>query len=105
VFHREIAKFWNEIARLLRLLYTAANLPPRLLSEGMVSTRAGSLLLSIASICVRLTGQHAAADGLSIAALATLTFGVQRDVSFPSPTRVGSMTHGVSAPESSVVAR
>ena len=87
------------------LLYAAANLPARLLSEGLVSTRAQSLLLSIGSICVRLTGHQAAADVLSIAALATLTLGLHRDMSFPSPTRVGSITHGVASAESSVVAR
>jgi hypothetical protein len=50
-----------------------------------VSTRAASLLLSIASVYARLTGQQTAADVLSMAALATLTFGVQR---FPMPARL-----------------
>jgi len=71
-----------------------------------VSPRVGCLLLSIASICVRLTGQFAAAEVIWLAALATITFGVQRDASFQTVARTAAIPSRVPPPaDSSVAAR
>lgn len=69
-----------------------------------MSPRVGSLLLSIASICVRVTGQFAAADILGVAALATITFGVQRDATFQTAARSVAMPRRVAPPADSSVA-
>jgi hypothetical protein len=61
-------------------------------------------LLSIASICVRLTGQFAAADFLGVAAIATITFGAQRDTSFQTAARAAAIPSRVAPPADSSVA-
>ena len=71
-----------------------------------MTPRVGSLLLSIASIYVRLTGHVAAADLIWVAALATITFGVQRDTSFQTVARTATIRSRVPPPaDSSVAAR
>ena len=69
-----------------------------------MSNRARSLLLSIASICVRLAGQPLAAEILAVAAIATITLGAQRDARFRTPLSVGSIAHGVPPSAGSSVA-
>ena len=71
-----------------------------------MSPRVGSLLLLITSICVRLAGQVAVAEVIWLAALATISFGVQRDASFQTVARTATIPSRVPPPaDSSVAAR